>query len=98
MEKKQHDSWVTVRQESRKMADQKNEMQTLRNRLTLAETKLVEQEETNAGLRDTIEKIQRSSVANSVASKPDNNGSKSGIFSYLCNNLPAISRLFLRCP
>ena len=30
MEKKQHESWVTVRQEGRKIADAKNEMSTLR--------------------------------------------------------------------
>jgi len=69
MEKKQHESWLTVRQESRKMADAKNEMQTLRNRLTLAETKLVEQDEQNKSLLETIEKLQRSSV---ISTKPDN--------------------------
>ena len=81
MEKKQHESWVTVRQEGRKIADAKNEMSTLRNRLTLAETKLVEKdleikglEEQNSALLDTVEKVQRASVV-SNSSKPDN-GSK----------------------
>jgi len=76
MEKKQHESWVTVRQEGRKIADAKNEMSTLRNRLTLAETKLVEKDleikslsEQNSALVETVEKINRSSVA---SSKPDN--------------------------
>merc|ERR1719382_2171916 len=42
LEKKQHESWVTVRQETRRMTEAKTEMQTLRTRLTVAESKLAE--------------------------------------------------------
>ena len=34
LEKKQHESWVTVRQETRKLTDAQNEMQTLRRPLS----------------------------------------------------------------
>jgi hypothetical protein len=40
LEKKQHESWVTVRQETRRMTEANTEMQTLRTRLTVAESKL----------------------------------------------------------
>ena len=42
LEKKQHESWVTVRQETRRMTEAQSEMQTLRTRLTVAESKLAE--------------------------------------------------------
>jgi hypothetical protein len=74
LEKRHHESWVTVRQESRKMADAQNEMQTLRNRLTVAETKLLEreveirnyQEETKT-LKDAMENLAEKS---SISSQP----------------------------
>ncbi|XP_059094113.1 transport and Golgi organization protein 1-like isoform X1 [Tigriopus californicus] len=68
LEKKQHESWVTVRQESRRSAEAQSELQTLRTRLTTVESKMVEKEfeitqlqEENMSLKETIEKISRSS-------------------------------------
>ena len=64
LEKKQHDSWVTVRQETRKLADSQNEMQTLRARLTVAETKLAEKtveidnlQKENQTMKETMDRI-----------------------------------------
>jgi chromosome segregation ATPase len=69
LERKQHESWVTVRQEARKSSEAASELQTLRTRLTTVEGKLVEKEfeisrlkEENNSLKETVEKISRSSV------------------------------------
>ncbi len=69
MERKQHESWVTVRQESRKSDEAQRELQTLRTRLTTVEGKLVSKEfevsrlqEENERLKETVEEISRSSV------------------------------------
>merc|ERR1712045_225107 len=75
-EKRHHESWVTVRQESRKNADAQNEMQTLRNRLTVAETKLLEREvkiknyeEETKTLKDAMENLaEKASVASQKSS------------------------------
>ena len=74
MEKKQHDSWVTVRQESRKLTEAQNEMQTLRARLTVAETKLAEKTveidnlmQENQTMKETMDRIN-----NHQTLKPDN--------------------------
>ncbi len=63
---------MTVRQESRRSAEAQSEMQTLRARLTTVEGKLVEKEfeitslkEENESLRETVEKISRSSLSKS---------------------------------
>eukprot|EP00096_Caligus_rogercresseyi_P002924 TRINITY_DN1531_c0_g1_i3.p1 TRINITY_DN1531_c0_g1~~TRINITY_DN1531_c0_g1_i3.p1 ORF type:complete len:1473 (-),score=521.78 TRINITY_DN1531_c0_g1_i3:70-4488(-) len=64
LEKKQHESWVTVRQEARRNAEAQNEMQTLRSKLTVTEAKILEKETEikrvaveNAALRETIQNI-----------------------------------------
>ena len=74
MEKKQHDSWVTVRQESRKLTEAQNEMQTLRARLTVAETKLAEKTveidnlmQENQTMKETMDRINNHQIL-----KPDN--------------------------
>ncbi len=66
MEKKQHESWVTVRQESRKLTEAQAEMQTLRTRLTVAESKLAEKHveveqlhEANTTLKGTVDWISQ---------------------------------------
>ena len=73
LEKKQHESWVTVRQETRKLTDAQNEMQTLRTRLTLAETKLAEKTvemdkigEENRAMKETMDRINNHQIV-----KPD---------------------------
>jgi len=73
LEKKQHESWVTVRQETRKLTDAQNEMQTLRTRLTLAETKLAEKtveidkiNEENRAMKETMDRINNHQIV-----KPD---------------------------
>ena len=72
LERKQHESWVTVRQETRRSAEAQSEMQTLRSRLTTVESKLVEKEfeisnlkEENESLKETVENITRASVGKS---------------------------------
>ena len=76
LEKKQHESYVAVRQESRKSAEAQSEMQTLRARLTAVESKQVEKEfeiskllEENEALKETVEKISRASHPKSEPSK-----------------------------
>merc|ERR1712012_567438 len=73
LEKKQHESWVTVRQETRKLTDAQNEMQTLRTRLTLAETKVAEKtveidkiNEENRAMKETMDRINNHQIV-----KPD---------------------------
>lgn len=80
LEKKQHESWVTVRQESRRSAEAQSELQTLRTRLTTVESKMVEKEfeisqlqEENMSLKETIEKISRSSQPKHEPGKTDQN-------------------------
>lgn len=72
MEKKQHDSWVTVRQESRKLTEAQNEMQTLRARLTVAETKLAEKTveidnlmQENQTMKETMDRINNHQILKS---------------------------------
>jgi hypothetical protein len=69
LEKKQHESWVSQRQEARRSAEAQSEMATLRSRLTVVESKLVEKEleiskinEENAALKATVEKVSRASL------------------------------------
>ena len=76
-------SWVTVRQESRRSAEAQSEMQTLRTRLTTVESKLVEKEfeitkltEENDNLKETVETISRQSIPKSEPSKSDHNESR----------------------
>ncbi|CAB4059114.1 unnamed protein product [Lepeophtheirus salmonis] len=73
LEKKQHESWVTVRQEARKNAEAQNEMQTLRSRLTVTEAKTMEKEvelkrlsEENTVLKETIQNISTSQPLNNI--------------------------------
>ena len=72
LEKKQHDSWVTVRQESRKLTEAQNEMQTLRARLTVAETKLAEKTveidnlmQENQTMKETMDRINNHQILKS---------------------------------
>ena len=64
LEKKQHESWVTVRQETRRMTEAQTEMQTLRSRLTVAESKLAEKTveidkimEENRAMKESMDRI-----------------------------------------
>lgn len=76
LEKKQHESWVTVRQETRRSAEAREEMATLRTRLTVVESQLVEKEfeisnlkEENENLKETVERISRASQVKSEPGK-----------------------------
>lgn len=76
LEKKQHESWVTVRQESRKLTEAQNEMQTLRTRLTVAESKLAEKHveiekimEENRAMKETMDRINNHQILKPEASK-----------------------------
>lgn len=80
LEKRQHESWVTARQEGRKIADAQSEMQVLRSRLTVAETKLLESEvnlrqvkDENQSLKESLENIssKHSSAASAGIVKGD---------------------------
>merc|ERR1719245_1647026 len=69
LEKKQHESWVTVRQETRKLTEAQNEMQTLRARLTVAETKLAEKTveidkimEENRAMKESMDRINNHQI------------------------------------
>merc|ERR550532_370096 len=69
LEKKQHESWVTVRQETRRMTEANTEMQTLRTRLTLAETKLAEKTveidkimEENRAMKESMDHINNHQI------------------------------------
>jgi len=76
LEKKQHESWVSQRQEARRSAEAQSEMATLRSRLTVVESKLVEKEleignvnEENEALKSTVEKLSRASLGKQEAGK-----------------------------
>ena len=76
LEKKQHESWVTVRQESRKLTEAQNEMQTLRTRLTVAESKLAEKTveieklmEENRAMKESMDRINNHQILKPEASK-----------------------------
>jgi len=89
LEKKQHESWVTVRQETRRMTEANTEMQTLRTRLTVAESKLAEKTveidkimEENRAMKESMDRInnhqilkpEASSKAKVVSFAPDSIG------------------------
>ena len=76
LEKKQHESWVTVRQETRKLTEAQNEMQTLRARLTVAETKLAEKTveiesimTENQAMKETMDRINNHQLVKPDSSK-----------------------------
>ena len=76
LEKKQHESWVTVRQETRKLTEAQNEMQTLRTRLTVAESKLAEKiveieklNEENSAMKESMDRINNHQIIKPEASK-----------------------------
>ena len=86
-EKKQHESWVSARQDSRRLAEAQAEMQTLRTRLTMIEGKLVEKEfeisslkEENSSLMENVEKISRLSQGKS---EPGNVQINSPLFHFI---------------
>jgi len=89
LEKRHHESWVTVRQESRKMADAQNEMQTLRNRLTIAETKLLEREVEIKNFQDET-KTLKEAMENLVE--------KSSVSSQKSTNQPLVSNGSINYP
>ncbi len=69
LERKQHESWVSQRQEARRSAEAQTEMATLRARLTVVESKLVEREleltakeEEVEALKGTVERVTRASI------------------------------------
>ena len=69
LERKQHESWVSQRAEARRSAEAQSEMSTLRARLTVAESKLVEREleatakdEEIEAPKSTVEKLSRAST------------------------------------
>merc|ERR1712203_101897 len=69
LEKKQHESWVTVRQETRRMTEAQTEMQTLRSRLTVAESKLAEKTveidkimEENRAMKESMDRINNHQI------------------------------------
>merc|ERR1712223_1033593 len=69
LEKKQHESWVTVRQETRRMTEAQTEMQTLRTRLTVAESKLAEKTveidkimEENRAMKESMDRINNHQI------------------------------------
>ncbi len=69
LEHRQHESWVSQRQEARKSAEAQLQTATLRSRLTVVESQLVEREldlsrkdEEIEGLKTAVEKMSRASL------------------------------------
>jgi len=58
-EKKAHENWVAARQAERKLTDLQTEISTLRNRLTVTESRALNLEQEKTDLQQTIQAIQQ---------------------------------------